>query len=161
MRKIIVAVALLMAVQGVALAQTSADRRAWGYVFGGAGGASGSGSTALFQVGGGGEGLFYKGLGMGAEVSYVAPFREGGDGLGIFSTDIVYHFNRSSKLVPFVNGGYSLGFRNRARSHGGNFGGGVQYWMKDHVGLRLEFRDHGFSSDSPHLYEFRVGLSFR
>ena len=160
MRKIILGAILLVTLQGVAGAQTS-ERRAWGYGFGGVGGSSGNGSTALFNVGGGGEGLFYKGLGMGAELGYIAPFENTGNGFGIFSTDVVYHFRRTSKLVPFVDGGYSLGFRDRARSHGGNVGGGVQYWMKDHVGLRFEFRDHGFSSDSPHLFQIRVGLSFR
>lgn len=161
MRKIIVGVVLLMATQGVVNAQGKNDRRVWGYAFTGVGGSSGSGSAALFEAGGGGEGLFYKGLGMGAEVGYVGPFRDPGNGFGILSTDVVYHFRRSSKLVPFVEGGYSMGFRGRARSSGANFGGGVQYWMKDHVGLRVEFRDHGFSSDSPHLFQIRIGLSFR
>jgi opacity protein-like surface antigen len=161
MRKIIVGVILLMAAQGVALAQGSTDRKGWGYAFGGVGGASGSGSTAFFSAGGGGEGLVFKGLGLGAEIGYVAPFRDPGNGIGIVSPNISYHFSRESKLVPFVTGGYSLAFRNSANSSGGNFGGGVQYWMKDRVALRVEFRDHVFSSDSPHLFQFRVGLSFR
>lgn len=161
MQRTIVGVILLIAAQGVALAQGSNERRGWGYAFGGVGGASGSGSTAFFQAGGGGEGLVYKGLGLGAEVGYIAPFRSPGDGFGILSPDVSYHFsNGSSKLVPFVTGGYSLAFR-RGTSSGGNFGGGVQYWMKDRVALRVEFRDHVFSSDSPHLFQFRVGLSFR
>jgi hypothetical protein len=162
MRKIILGVLFLIIASGVALAQSSNQRRAWGYVFAGAGGATGSGSEGLFTVGAGGEGLVYKGLGFGAEVGYLAPFRGAGNGFGILSTDASYHFDRgSSKLVPFVTGGYSLAFRGGAASSGGNFGGGVQYWMKDHLGLRLEFRDHVFSSDSPHEYQFRVGLSFR
>lgn len=160
MRKIIVGLIMLIAIQGVAFAQSSSEPRGWGYAFGGVGGASGSGSTPFFQVGAGGDGLVYKGLGLGAEVGYVAPFRRPGDGFGILSPDISYHFNRKSKLVPFVTGGPSLAFRNGAAG-GGNFGGGVNYWMNDHLGLRLEFRDHIFSSDSPHLYQFRVGLSFR
>ncbi|MEK6409013.1 MAG: outer membrane beta-barrel protein [Acidobacteriota bacterium] len=162
MRKIIVGVLFLMVASGVALAQGSNPPRGWGYGFGGVGGASGSGSsTAFFSVGAGGEGLVYKGLGLGAEVGYIAPFRSAGDGIGILSPDVSYHFsNGSSKLVPFVTGGYSLAFRN-GTSSGGNFGGGVQYWMKDHLGLRVEFRDHVFSSDSPHFFQFRVGLSFR
>jgi hypothetical protein len=160
MRKITALIMFLVVAQATALAQT--DRRGWGYAVGGVGGTSGNGSsTATFQVAGGGEGLVYKGLGLGAEVGYLAPFRRAGDGFGIFSPNISYHFsNGSSKLVPFVTGGYSLAFRN-ATSSGGNFGGGVQYWVKEHVGLRFEFRDHIFSSDSPHFYQFRVGLSFR
>lgn len=152
---------ILVLIQAVAFGQSPNDKKAWGYVFGGAGGNSGDSSTGWFQVGAGGEGLVYKGLGLGAEVGYLAPFRSAGDGFGIVSPDVSYHFKRSnSKLVPFVTGGYSLAFRGGGTSSGGNFGGGVQYWMKDHLGLRFEFRDHVFSSDSPHFYQFRVGLSF-
>lgn len=160
MRKIITAITFVALIQAVAFAQSTSDKKAWGYVFGGAGGNSGGDSTASFQVGAGGEALVYKGLGLGAEVGYLAPFSSGRDGFGILSADGSYHFKSShSKLVPFVTGGYSLAFRNFTAS-GGNFGGGVQYWVKDHLGLRFEFRDHVFSSDSPHFYQFRAGLSF-
>lgn len=160
MRKIIITAIVLMTIQGIALAQGSNERRGWGYVFGGAGASSGDFSTGFFQVGTGGEGLVANGFGLGAEIGYLAPFRSGGNGIGLFSGDASYHFNRSSKLVPFVTGGYSAAFRSGA-SHGGNLGGGVHYWMKEHVGLRFEVRDHVFSSDSPHLFQFRVGLTFR
>src|SRR6266542_105480 len=157
MRKLILGAIILIVAQGMALAQRSGERRGWGYIFAGAGASTGDFSRGYFQVGAGGERLAVKGFGLGAEVGYLAPLESGGNGLGLFSSDASYHFNRSSKLVPFVNGGYSAVFRNGA-SHGANFGGGVHYWMKDHVGLRLEFRDHVFSSDSPFLFQFRVGL---
>lgn len=158
MRKIILGAIFLITIQGAALAQGTPERKAWGYVFGGAGAATGGFSKTIFSAGGGGEGLVNGGFGLGAEVGYVA-FDRGG-GFGLFSASTSYHFNRTSKVVPFVTGGYSAGFRSGA-SHGGNFGGGVHYWMKDHVGLRFEVRDHVFSSDSPHLFQFRVGLTFR
>ena len=158
MGKIILSAILLLVVQGTVSAQGSNERRGWGYVFGGAGAASGGFTNGIYSFGAGGEGLVHKGFGLGAEIGYVAFDR--GNGFGLFSADTSYHFNRTSKLVPFVTGGYSAGVRSGA-SHGGNFGGGVHYWMKDHVGLRFEFRDHVFSSDSPHLFQFRVGLSFR
>jgi hypothetical protein len=160
MRKIILSAIILVAIQGVALAQTPNERRGWGYVFGGAGASSGDFSTGFFQVGAGGDALVAKGFGLGAEIGYLAPFRSSGNGIGLFSGNASYHFNRGSRLVPFVTGGYSAAFRSGA-SHGGNVGGGVHYWMKDHIGLRFEVRDYGFSSDSPHLFQFRVGLSFR
>ena len=144
MRRIILGMIFLIMANGAALAQTSgSDRKAWGYFVGGVGATSGNGSsTATFQVAGGGEGLVYEGLGLGAEVGYLAPFRGPGDGFGILSVNPSYHFRNGS-------------------SGGGNFGGGVQYWMKDHVALRVEVRDHIFSSDTPHFFQFRVGLSFR
>lgn len=162
MRRLVMVVSFLVLGQAAAFGQTASDARGWGYGFGGVGGASG-GSAATLHVGGGGEGLVYKGLGMGAEVGYLSAFENLGDGLGILSTNISYHFVKpasNQKLVPFVTGGFSLAFRN-GTSGGGNFGGGVQYWVRPHLGLRFEFRDHVFSSDTPHLYGFRVGLSFR
>jgi hypothetical protein len=83
-----------------------------------------------------------------------------GDGLGLASVNLSYHFNNSRKLAPFVTGGGSLAFRGGAAG-GGNIGGGVHYWMRDNLGLRLEVRDFIFSSDSPNTVVFRVGLSFR
>ena len=160
MRKIIQVAIILFAIQGVAFAQSSNERRGWGYVFGGVGASSGDFSTGFFQLGAGGDALVVNGVGLGAEIGYLAPFRSGGNGIGLFSGDASYHFNRNSKLIPFVTGGYSAAFRSGA-SHGGNVGGGVQYWMNEHVGLRFEVRDYVFSSDSPQLFQFRVGLSFR
>ena len=160
MRRFFAVVFFLILVQAAAFAQSTGDRRGWGYAFGGAGASGGDFSRSYFQFGGGGEALVNKGMGVGAEISYLAPFGSGGNGIGLFSGNTSYHFSRSSKLVPFVTGGYSAAFKSGA-SHGGNFGGGVHYWMSNHLGLRFEVRDHIFSSDSPHLFQFRVGLSLR
>jgi hypothetical protein len=162
MQRFVLILSVLVSIPAAALGQASSDPRGWGYGFGAVGGTSG-GSTATLHVGGGGEGLIYKGLGLGAEVGYLTPFRDLGNGIGILSTNVSYHFVRpgsNQKLVPFATGGFSLAFR-RGASGGGNFGGGVQYWVRPHLGLRFEFRDHVFSSDTPHFYGFRVGLSFR
>jgi len=132
-----------------------------GYVFIAPGVISGEGvSTATLHFGGGGGVLVYRGLAPGAEVGYLAPVHSPGDGFGIFSANLSYYFaRRQRRLVPFVTGGYSLAFRSGTAS-GGNFGGGVEYWLGDHVGARFEFRDHLFSSDSPHFYGFRLGFAF-
>ncbi len=65
------------------------------------------------------------------------------------------------KTEPFVNGGYSLFFR---EGHG-NFaylGGGVNYWMARRVGLRFELRDHIYARTGDlHYWGVRVGLAFR
>lgn len=162
MRRLVLVVGLLVLIPASTYAQTATDPRAWGYGFGAVGGTSGN-TVATLHLGGGGEGLVYKGLGLGAEVGFVSPFRDLGNRVGILSTNVSYHFVKPAsdqKLVPFVTGGFSLAFRGGA-SGGGNFGGGVQYWIRPHVGMRFEFRDHVFSSDSPHLYGFRVGVSFR
>lgn len=160
MRKPILAVAVLMICSGGALAQDPDSPKGWGYFFGGVGAFTRGGTSALLHLGGGGEGLVYKGLGVGAEIGYIFPIEQPQSGVGLFSSNLAYHFGRERKVAPFVTGGYSLIFRESA-AHGGNFGGGVQYWTGDRVGLRFEFRDHIFSSDAPHAVTFRVGISIR
>jgi hypothetical protein len=135
------------------------DRRVWGYFFVGGGGTS-EGGTAFLHVGGGGEGLLYKGFGVGGEIGSVTAVSNSSDTVGLTSVNLTGHFNRSGKVDPFVTGGASMAFRNGSAG-GGNFGGGVQWWAKNHMGLRFEFRDYVFSSDTPHFYSFRVGISFR
>ncbi|HEY7910687.1 MAG TPA: outer membrane beta-barrel protein [Blastocatellia bacterium] len=152
---------ILLAMTAVsARAQAGDDRKGWGYVVGGAGGATGFIDSALINVGGGGELTFFRGLGLGGEVGYYARTDRIGDGFGIADLNLLYSFNRSGKVSPFVTGGGSVAFRGSAAG-GGNIGGGVQYWINDRAAIRFEFRDHIFSSDSPHAYVFRVGVSLR
>ena len=161
MKKILFALLGLAIVPASAFAQKGEMPRGWGYGFGAIGSSSGSFGHTTFHVGGGGERLLYKGLGLGGEIGYLAATENSGDGFGLASANVSYHFGKAGqKLTPFITGGASIAFRSGAAG-GGNFGGGVQYWMKDRVALRFEFRDHILSSDSPHFYGFRVGLAFR
>ncbi|HKQ09168.1 MAG TPA: outer membrane beta-barrel protein [Blastocatellia bacterium] len=161
MRELFVIILLMTAIPAAAFGQSQGERRGWGYAFAGVGGNTGSDSGARFTAGGGGERLFYRGLGIGGEIGYLSSSNSIGDGIGIGSVNLAYHFNNAGKVAPFVTGGASAAFRGSSAAGGGNFGGGIQYWPKDHVGLRFEVRDHIFSSDSPHLFTFRVGVTFR
>ena len=147
---------LLIALTAAGYAQ---ERRVWGYGFAGAGG--NSQGTSL-HVGGGGEFLIAGGFGFGAEAAHFgSTSRFGDNSVGMLSANVGYHFggrDLSRKLVPFITGGLSVA---NARGGGGNFGFGVHYWMHKRVGLRVEFREHIFSSDSPYLHSFRIGISFR
>ena len=159
MRRLTVALAVVALFNSSLSAQVPYPKGS-GHVFIAPGATSGDGVTATLHFGGGGDVLVYKGLAAGAELGYLAPVQSLGDGFGIFSANLSYYFaGRQRRLVPFVTGGYSLAFRSGTAS-GGNFGGGVEYWLRDHVGLRFEFRDHVFSSDSPHFYGFRFGVAF-
>ena len=43
-----------------------------------------------------------------------------------------------------------------------NLGGGLHWWFKDRIGLRLEVRDHiPLVESSFHVVGFRIGLAFR
>ena len=161
MKRVLIALFSLALIPASALAQKGEMPRGWGYGFGAIGATSGDFGHTTVHVGGGGERLFFKGLGAGGEIGYLTTYSSPGDGIGVASANVAYHFAKpGQKLVPFVTGGVSLFFRTGAAG-GGNIGGGVQYWMKERVALRLEFRDHIVSSDSPHFYGFRVGLAFR
>ncbi len=161
MRKAALIVLAVVALPCLAAAQGQGDRHGWMYAFAGAGFLS-DGGPAAFNAGGGGELLVGRGLGFGGELGYLG--HSGVDGVGLASVDLSYHFagrDARRKLVPFVSGGGSVAFRSRGNAGGGNFGGGVQYWLRDRVAVRLEFRDFIFSSDSPHTFLFRAGVAFR
>lgn len=149
----------------LAAAQTEASYNGHGYAFFAPGVTSPDG-CGFVHYGAGGEGLIYKGLSAGAEIGYAHPWRNFGGGLGVFSANGGYFFRNarsaSTKLVPFLTGGYTLIFRSGSES-GFNVGGGVISWFNERVGLRLEVRDHIFSDDGryAHLVGFRIGLAFR
>jgi hypothetical protein len=116
------------------------------------------------HIGGGGEGLVYKGLGVGGEIGYLGSPDGLRDGIGILSTDISYHFTKatkSRKFAPFVTGGYSMLFRGSA-VNSINIGGGANWWFKERIGLRLELRDHTpLRFRSLNVFSVRIGLAFR
>ncbi len=115
------------------------------------------------HFGGGGEATFYKGLGIGAEAGYLVPMEDMGSGIGLASLNAVYIFRRiGRKLEPFLTGGGTIGGAGGGVFGGINFGGGVQYWMRRRIGLRIEFRDHVPTQDfNSHLFEGRIGFAFR
>jgi hypothetical protein len=118
-------------------------------------------SIAILHVGGGGEALVYEGLGLGAEAGAIGALQESRGGLGLFSVNGSYHLSRQRKISPFLTGGYSSVSGNGQRNLV-NFGGGVNYWLRERMGLRLEFRDHVYADGTGRqLLGFRVGFAFR
>jgi hypothetical protein len=164
MRRLIFMLLILGSVPGLTLAQATDPHHGQGYAFVAPGGASGGGATVTtLHIGGGGEGLLYKGLGVGGELGYWGPTKSFGDGVGLLSVNGSYHVlprNSDRKVVPFVTAGYSLAFRS-ATANLFNFGGGINYWISKRVGLRLEFRDHVWFAGPLHYWGFRIGVAFR
>ncbi len=115
------------------------------------------------SIGGGGNFRSSMGLGGGVDLSYLAPWRAKGDGIGALSPYFYYSYlKKGSKVEPFLSGGYTLFFR-AGTANGINFGGGAHYWFSKKVGLKLEFRDDMFLYTSPHCHyvSFRIGAAFR
>jgi hypothetical protein len=157
----------LSAIASAQTASTDPDESAkgkafsYGYVFAGPGGGWGDGST--LHIGGGGEGVFSNGLGLGAEIGMLMPAVSLGDGLGVFSLNGSCHFSQASKsgnATPFITGGYTAFFRG-GYANGVNFGAGVNYWIKTSVGLRVEVRDALPVGGEGQFFNVRVGVTFR
>ena len=158
MQRIYMWLTLFILFTGMAAAQPSN-----GYVFIAPGGVSCCGHTSMtLQFGAGGEAVLGKGVGIGAEIGAVAqPRFFSGTVVGIFSPNGYYHFShgKNVKLDPFVTGGYTLLFRN-GHANLFNFGGGVNYWFRHALGVRLELRDQVHTGASVHYWGFRFGLAF-
>lgn len=144
---------------------TASAQGAYGYVFGAPGAVQCCGEArATLHVGGGGEFITPIGLGVGAEIGFLGPWEELGEGIGVFSVNGVYDFlpRRSTRRVsPFATGGYTVFFRDGAEGMW-NVGGGVHVRINDRMAVRVELRDHinsGFG-ETVHFWGARVGLTF-
>ncbi len=137
------------------------QERAHGYLFTSAGDSFGSGGSAgALHFGGGAEIFAVRGLAISPELGYLAPWKSLGDGIGVLSANGTYHFLRKGKTMPFITGGYSLGFRNGTMNMA-NFGAGFDRWIGERHGLRLEVRDHYAPSVDQHYLGVRVAWTFR
>ncbi|RPJ87479.1 MAG: hypothetical protein EHM18_00925 [Acidobacteria bacterium] len=160
---VVIILVVLVAVQfGMAQPGDEPENRPQGFAYGGIGVVAGDGeSAALSQIGGGGEGAFYKGLGASVDVGYLFPTRGFSGGFGTLSPGVLYQFSRHQKANPFVIGGYTLGFRDGTVNMV-HFGGGVNYWFSERIGLRIEARDHVPTDASEyHHFVVRIGISGR
>jgi hypothetical protein len=167
MKKIMAAVVLIVFVGCVGMAQEGrSERTGSGYVFVAPGAIVESGdSAALWHFGAGGQGFVYKGIGLGAEIGYLAPGISMAEGIGIFSANGLYEFRQASigrKIAPFVTAGYSMAFRGGSGGNALNLGGGINYWFRARQALRLEVRDYITPLEpNLHILTARIGLSFR
>ena len=117
------------------------------------------------HFGGGGKYISSSGAGFGAEMGIGGPKTDfGSNDVGIFSLNGYFQKKvGDSKAEPFVTAGYSAFFGHDAPHNWFNFGGGVDYWAKEKLGLMLEFRDHIHheSAGTFQVWEVRFGLAFR
>ena len=169
MKKLVVTAAFLLIAPALTLAQDAGHQyRGEGYLFIGEGTYPENGGLyGVSYAGGGGELRLLKGLGVESEVGVMGRLRVWGEGL--FSVDPTYHFLRASsksKLVPFVEAGYTRTFDNNDNFPMGsllNFGGGIHYWPFKRWGMRLEFRDYVEHNPwaTTHYPALRIALALR
>ena len=113
------------------------------------------------SVGAGADVFVYTGAAFSPSAGYL--FANGNDGgkLAIVTVNGSYHFLRGKgPFEPFVTAGYGA----YANLGGGqsmfNYGGGANYWFKEHIGVRAEvlnFQTRTYRE----LTSIRFGVSFR
>ncbi|MFN7938150.1 MAG: hypothetical protein U0R19_32785 [Bryobacteraceae bacterium] len=120
-------------------------------------------ATPLGGTGGGGEGVFWKGLGAGADIAAYYPYNYVRGVIGVANISATYHFTagrQDTKWDPFVVAGYSFFFRSGSIS-GVHAGGGLTYWFHPRIGARVEFRDQRTIPIALSFPAVRFGVSFR
>jgi hypothetical protein len=118
-----------------------------------------------FNVGGGGQ-IGIGRLTIGGDVTgLIATGSNYARNAAIASAGPGFHFfsDRERKIDPFVTGGVSVLAARGGVAGMAHYGGGVNYWFRDRVALRVEFRDHLWPTEgeSIHFIAVRVGLTFR
>src|SRR2546426_11781921 len=106
MSKLIFVIVLAVLLPFAAAAQNK-ERHGQGYVFVAPTTTTEGGFGLHFGVGG--EGLVYKGLGVGGEIGYLGAAQALSEGAGVLSPNVSYHFTKASKsgkFAPFVTSGY-------------------------------------------------------
>ena len=128
--------------------------------------------TTAWHVGGGGEILINRAVGLGAELGAISfpavkkaidcchQTRSNAARVAILSVNGSYHFASASSaarpLQPFVTGGLTLVFDELALW---NAGAGLDWWIARRAGLRVDVRSH--LGTLPALSGFRFGVVFR
>jgi hypothetical protein len=145
---------------------SSATTQAQGMVYGVAGpsGISGFFRSALdaLHAAGGGELLVAGRAGVAGELGIVATTSSA---LLVFSTNGVFHVQPLSARGPalFVTAGYTRMSSGDGSFNAWNVGAGIDLWTRDHLGLRVEFRDH-VRPDARGVVQYwtvRAGVTFR
>jgi hypothetical protein len=169
-------IAMTMLCHAASAQQRDREIKSLGYVFFAPGWLSFAGQNEMMlHFGAGAEGMIYGGFGIGAEAGYLVPITSAVGGLGIVSVNGHYKFRDaglSKKVIPFISGGYSLGFTGDLARGGGTFGGGMDIWFKNvpqtlkiygikKTGLRTEFRGYiSAAGKDTNVWEVRVALLF-
>jgi hypothetical protein len=146
-----------------AVGARTATAQALGYGMVGPAGYSGffGSSASLVHAAGGAEFLVGGHAGAGGEFGVLA---NSSSVLFVFSGNAVLHLSgRSAPRSPFITGGYTHMESGDASFAAWNIGVGLDLWIKDHVGVRIDFRDHvrPEARGNVQYWTVRGGIAFR
>jgi len=155
--------ALALSASILAGSAARAQSHSHGYLFLAPGVVSGGGdSHGVIVAGVGGEGVFPGGLGLGAEVGGLKVRGGSDNGFGLGSLGGSFHVPRPLSTVdPFIAAGYTALFDLGSATSFFHLGGGANWWLAPHTGIKLEFRDYVHSgSGISNIATFRFGFAF-
>lgn len=120
--------------------------------------------VAHIAAGGGAEGFIVKGLSLGLDAAYRKFSDDPAFGTTVLT--VGYHFvdrTEPAKVDPFISVAplgiaFQVGNRSRAEA-AGHIAGGLNYWMKPRMGVRLDSGIYALASEA--IFLVRVGVSFR
>lgn len=117
---------------------------------------------ALVGIGGGAEAFVWRRLAIGGDLS-AQRFVAQGPVFGLLSGSVTYHFADRQKAIgfdPFISFLPSGAFVDGSWVSAGGMGGGLNYWLRQGIGLRAEGR---FLVADPEegILMARIGLAFR
>ena len=121
-----------------------------------------TGITPL-RVGGMVETVWSNGLGFAIDASYLTTFEEElGNGIAMIAPAILYEFHTGGPVKPYVRGGPSFLVGQGDAALRVHFGGGVNYWIKENFGLKVEGR-YSFLVEAPGvgITDVLVGAVFK
>ncbi len=133
-----------------------------GFAFGGVAALAPEGE-GLVQVGAGLERIFGRGITAGVEFGWTGnsdPYRR----YTHVSLDGGYHVpTKNRRFDPFVSGGFTMLVDWDGAVGMFNVGGGVTYWTRPRLGLRVEARNHIYPGYNGlvQLPSFRIGVTVR
>ncbi|MFH1965798.1 MAG: hypothetical protein ABIJ42_09705 [Acidobacteriota bacterium] len=140
--KAAVVVVLVMVFLSTPLAGQSYDKKSWWYgIFGAGAETMGFIEDNYWRYGGGYETLVSGGFGVGIELGLLS-FPGYASGVLMISPGGMYTFNRDKKTRPFVTAGYTYFMYDESSSNGGFFGGGINHFLGENWGIRIDVRDH-------------------
>jgi hypothetical protein len=157
---------LLVSVLLLACISLASAQQGQGYAFFAPGQARVSGESPTFlHFGGGAKYISKSRVGVGAELGIAGPKEDfSNEDVGLFSANAYYTFkDRDPKVEPFLTGGYSRAFGHDSGVNFANFGAGFNYWLKERMGILVEYRHHIGSAEDERvqLWEVRLGVSFK
>ena len=156
---LIVGFATLPATPAFAQEKAGVSKRGFFYV---APGFSIDGEITTIHLGGGLETVWSNGMGFAFDAGYLSV-AEFDPALLSLAPAFVYEFPVDRKLKPYVRGGMTFLVADGGAAGGlWNLGGGVNYWFKNRMGVKVEVRNSfDGSAFQDGLLDFMAGLIFK